>query len=88
LGVEFTLFATAGALVKTAAVAYIQKKQIRKLLETPDRKSPEPLTFFRELQKACAEVSVERLVLRQAFVVHSQRYEWLGEDGRGGLANG
>ena len=78
---EFTLFATVGALVKTAAVAYIHKKQIRKFLETPDRKSPEPLTCCRELQKACAEVSVERLVSRQVFVAHSQRYEWLGEDG-------
>jgi hypothetical protein len=75
LEAEFTLFATVGALVKTAAVAYIHKKQIRKFLETPDPKSPEPLTCRRELQKDMRRVSGERLGLRPAFVVYSQRNE-------------
>lgn len=54
----------------------------------PDRKSREPLICCREFQKGMRRGPVERLGSRLAFVVLNRRNKWLGESGRGGLANG
>ena len=84
---EITLFSTVGTLVKTAAVAYIHINRSG-ILWKPLAASPLSLLHVAaNCRRACAGVSVERLGSRPEFVVHSQRNEWLGEDGRGGLAN-